>query len=252
MNAIHRIFFVMAAAVLTAACSPDEEVTPQQTLGELSFSIVSAASDPIQLPAGIISCSDKNAARVNDYARTINYIATYKTYFEPPTDAVKNSQRIKANKGRVNAADADYLVYTWKTQGKDIAYQISQQDGKNVFEVFTKAPGQSWMALLYAEEIAGGRQGHMLVYAGIDGIATPDTYTWLRNGDVVNFKVSTAREDGYHETTIIINTKSKEGSAELAVGTAKLYTMTWNTRGRGTWTRYSPDGSVAAGGAWDI
>jgi len=254
MKKINKFLFLIVVTAIVAACSKDEDPAPaQQKLEDVQLSLASSTNEPVEVPAAMANSTDEHAMMVNGYATSINQITSYMAYFEPPKEAVKGSTQITASNGRVAATKTEYLVYTWTSQDISIAYQISQQNGKNVFEIFTKTSGSKWLLYLYAEETTDGKQGQMKIYNSLFGDGSLlVTYTWARNGDMLNFNAVSDLQ-GYHiETKITINTKSKEGSAEYYLGTSKVYSMTWDTKGNGSWKEYGEDGSVIDNGAWKV
>ena len=241
---------MIAATALLAACSKDEDPAPaRQGLQNVSLSMAAGTGDLIEVPAAIATLSDEHAMMVDSYAGAINEVCAYLAYFHPPAEAEKGSMQIAASNSRKGAAKNGYLVYSWTSQDKVIAYQVSQQNDKNVFEVFTKASDKKWLLHVYAEETADGKKGQIQVYGPADGLLA-STYTWARNGDLINIAALSELQD--LQTSITIHTKSREGSAEYHIGAAKIYSLTWDTRGNGTWKRYKEDGAVAAGGAWRV
>jgi len=251
MKQIKNILLLIVAAAMIAACAHDDDPTPAQGLEGLSLSLVSGTTgDLVQAPAAIVNSSDEHAMMVNGYVSAVNRVCTYMSYLHPPAEAEKSNKQIKVANSRV-ASTAEYLVYSWTLQDMTIAYQVSQQDGKNVFEVFTKAAKKQWVPFLYAEETADGKQGRMNIY-GADSDALAFAYSWARNGDLLNLTAMSAREGANLEIAITIHTKSREGSAECYLDAVKTYSLTWDPRGNGTWTKYKENGAVAGGGAWKV
>jgi hypothetical protein len=75
------------------------------------------------------------------------------------------------------------------------------------------------------------------------------TYTWKHNGDMLDF-VMIASDI---KVAISINKKTKAGSVTYTIDDMKMYNMTWDAKGNGTWAWYDEeDGSVIDDGTWTV
>ena len=194
------------------------------------------------------------------YVEGVNAITSYLSYFTPPAGAVKSSTSITASNARVASTQKEYLVYIWTDANNgSVAYQVSEESDKYVFELFFKAKsGSNWLRYLYAEEKKDRSSGLMKVYDVFTG--GPSTtvlfsYNWARTGDQLDVTMEIPDEDPQFvfKTVISINVKTKAGSVSYYIGNVKEYNMTWDAAGNGTWTWYEEDGkTVNESGTWKV
>jgi hypothetical protein len=214
---------------------------------------MSGSSSVITTPSAMANSNDTYAMEANGYVAMANAMSGYVQYFKPPQGAVKSSTPITVANGRVAATQTEYLVYTWtdpQGSGVSVAYQVSEQSDKYVFEAFIKfAQEDEWMRYVYVEETKDGSEGVMRVYNAFMGDGSLLlTYTWKRAGDNFDFVMTTAE----YETSITINTKTKAGSVKYTYGGELAFTMTWDAAGNGQWVHYGEDGEVSESGSWKV
>jgi hypothetical protein len=256
MKKINKILLMIAFSAVVFSCSKDDDPTPAKSLEDVKLSLTTEGSaKPVEAPAAMAASSNQYAMQATGYVTSVNQITAYLSYFEAPATAVKSNTRITAKNGRVAATKTDYLVYTWTDANYDIsvAYQISEQNGKYVFEIFTKTGSTDWLLYLYAEEKTDGSEGLMKVYDSLFGDGSLIiTYTWKHTGDVLDFAMISETPGTSLKINISINTKTKAGSVEYIVDDAKFYTMEWDAKGNGSWKLFEEDGTVADNGTWKV
>jgi hypothetical protein len=253
MKKMNKVLLLIAFSAIVFSCSKDEDPAPAKSLEDVTLSLAaSGTAKPVEAPAAMSSSSDPNAQQASSYLTQVNQITSYLSYFTPPQGSVKSSTRITAANGRVAATQTEYLVYTWSDGDYSVAYQISEQSGKYVFEIFTKIGTKDWLLYLYAEEKTDGSEGLMKVYNSLFGDgALLVTYTWKHTGDVFDFVMATDTQDMDIKIAISVNTKTKAGSVTYTIDGAKFYASTWDAQGNGSWTFYDlEDGSVSTSGTW--
>lgn len=254
-----KITRILLFSILTAvafSCSEDDDA--KSSSSDLEKASLSFAGDAkvIAPPSAMASSEDTYAMMANSYITQANLMTNYLSYFTPPSGATKSSTAITASNGRVAAAQTEYLVYTWSDPNYgSIAYQISQESDKWVFEIFFKGKGQSsWLRYVYAEEQKDKSSGFMNIYdifTGDGGLLL--NYAWTRSGDVLTFVLSESASGLNVKVTIVINEKTKAGSVLYTIDGAKFYEMEWDAQGNGSWAIYEDDGTtVLEEGTWTV
>jgi hypothetical protein len=239
---------LLSAAVFAAACSDDDDKKSSLETAKLSFS---ENQTVIEAPAGLQNSEDTYAQIANSYIQMANGLTSYMGYMQAPQGAVKSKTRITAANGRTKET-GDVLVYTWSDaqQGISIAYQISEESDKYVFEIFLKETGTDWLKYFHAEEKKDASAGLMKIY-NIYGDNTSDVifqYSWERaNGELT--LTFTDSEDN-DSVVITINETTGAGNVVSYEDGVKTYEMTWDAAGNGTWAYYE-DGDVVESGSWD-
>ena len=147
-----KILMSLVFVFVVFSCSKNSDPAPSSSLETASISF-SGETKIAQVPTAMASSQDSYAQMTAGYVTSINAITGYLTYFTPPAGATKSSTAITASNGRVSSTQKDYLVYTWSdaTYGS-IAYQVSLESDKYVFELFFKGKNKSsWLRYVYAE-----------------------------------------------------------------------------------------------------
>jgi hypothetical protein len=256
MKKINKILLMIAFSAVLFSCSKDDDPAPAKSLEDVSLSLAASGSTaPVEAPAAMAKSTDDHAMIANSYVTSVNAITGYMSYFKAPQGSVKSSTRITAKNGRVAATKTDYLVYTWTDAQNNIsvAYQVSEQSGKYVFEIFTKTGNKDWLLYVYAEEKTDGSEGSMKVYNSLFGDGSLlVTYQWKHNGDILDFSMVSDTQGTKAEINISINKKTKAGSMEVIFDDVKLYTMQWDAKGNGSWKVFEEDGTEADKGSWTV
>ena len=255
MTKPYKLLLLIAFSVVAFSCSKDDDATPEKSLEDVTMSL-SGSSSIVTPPTAMASSDNTYAMQASGYVSLANAMSGYLQYFKPPQGAVKSSTAITTANGRAAAAQTEYLVYTWtdsQGSGLSLAYQVSEQSGKYVFEIFIKFDqGDDWMRYVYAEEAKDGSEGLMRIFGAMYG--SDDlmlNYSWKHTGDLFEFVMSSDADASAYEVSIKINTKTKAGSVEYVIDGALMYNMTWDAAGNGTWTYYI-DGEIYESGSWNV
>jgi hypothetical protein len=249
-----RVLFLLGIALLAVSCSKDDDAKP--SLEEATLSLTSN-NQVITAPAAMAASQDEHAIIASSYIGIANSMSTYLSLFNKPNGAVKSTTKITAANGRTAEA-GDVLVYTWSdaNSGTSVAYQVSEESDRYVFEIFYKWSGQSeWLKYFQAEEKKDKSSGFMKVY-DILGIISDDpsvalvNYEWTRAAGILNFTVTDY--SGAIKIDLVINEKTKAGSVVYTIDGIKEYTMTWDANGNGSWAFYDEQGNVSAEGTWTV
>jgi len=251
-----RIVLFSALFAMAFSCSEDDDATaPDKGLEQASLSFAGDTKAAITPPAGMASSQDEHATMANGYIASVNAMTDVLSFFTPPSGAVKSSAKITASNGRVAATDTDYLVYTWAgANGGSVAYQISSESDKWVFEVFYKTKDASeWTAYVYAEEKKDKSEGLMKIYSPIADGDLLSTYTWTRANDVLTLVFSESITGQNIAITIAVNEKTAAGSVEYTTNGVVFAKIEWNAKGDGSWVEYEEDGiTVVDQGTWKV
>lgn len=239
---------LFSAAIALAACSDDDD--KKSSLESAKFSLA-AKSAVIAAPEALTESEDEHAMMANSWIQLANGMTQYLGYFELPDGAAKSSTRITASNARVKDT-GDVLVYTWEDEqsGWSIAYQVSEESDRYVWEIFIKQAGSDWLKYFHAEETKDQTAGSMKVYDiyGDSPSTVVFSYEWLRVGDLFTLTFSDGTDDNVF--IIEVNVKTGAGSVVSKENGVKTYEMTWDAQGNGTWTYYQ-DGEVSDSGTWE-
>ncbi len=253
-----RLLLFLALSVVIFSCSKDEDPTPASSSLETATLSLSANATVVSAPAAMRASTDDYAVMASGYVQSVNGMTNYLSMFTVPAGAVKTSAGITASNARVASTQKEYLVYTWSDANNGtVAYQISEESGKYVFELFFKAKSaSSWLRYLYAEEMKDKSAGAMKVYDIFTGGPTTSvlvSYSWAKSGDVLNFTMEVPDPDFSYKIVISVNLKTNSGSVSYYLGGVKWYDMIWDTKGNGTWSWYEEDGkTVSESGKWTV
>ncbi|MBT1686908.1 hypothetical protein [Dawidia soli] len=255
MKKINKFLLLVAFSAAAFSCSKEDDATPEKSLEDVSMSL-SGSSSVISTPSAMASSDDTYAGLASSYVAMANAMTGYSQYFKPPQGAAKSTTPITVANGRVAAAQTEYLVYTWtdpQGSGMSLAYQVSEESDKYVFEIFMKfSQEDDWMRFIYAEETKDGSEGLMHIYVAMNGDdAVFVTYSWKRSGDNFDFVISGIEGESSFEITINGNTKTKAGSAKYVLDDELMFTMEWDAAGNGEWAYYV-DGQVDESGSWEV
>ncbi|WKN43333.1 hypothetical protein [Tunicatimonas pelagia] len=196
------------------------------------------------------SSNDTYAQRAVGYVKLVNQIGSYFNYFQPPTGATRSSQPITVANGRIEATQKQYLTYTWTDQQTTIAYQISEEGDKYVWEIFLKQGEGDFQRFIYAEESKVARIGKMDVYNYFAGQGNDllMKYAWEEKEDE-SFILTGIVPSGDLTYVITVNPDAS-GSAKYTFAQDK-YEIQWDAAGNGNWAFYS-EGSVVTSGDWSV
>src|SRR4051812_15269928 len=189
---ITRVVLLLSAAIFAGACSKDDDAKSSLENAKISLA---ANTQVIKAPAGLANSEDANAQQANAWIQMANGMSSYLTYFDLPDGAKKSTTKITASNGRTKAT-GDVLVYTWTDEqsGTTIAYQVSEESDKYVWEFFWKTNGE-WLKYFHAEEKKDKSAGSMKIY-DIFGIYGDNPsyifveYSWGRVGDIFTLEMS--------------------------------------------------------------
>ncbi len=255
---LNRYVAILAAGItVLSACSKDEEnsIKPsdEPALEEVSLSLAGdATSEIIEIPEGLASSSDSIAQVAISSIQTVNQITNYFSVFTPPANAEKSNSPIISANGRAKATNKEYLVYTWVIGQHSIAYQLSSEGDKYVWEIFMKNGDEDYKKYVYTEESKTVKKGFMKVY-DISGFIAEDgvlaEYTWDKNSDGVFFVTASLpfAELAYH---ITLNA-DHSGNVKYYLGGEIYYHIIWTGQGSGNWMWYS-EGEVVSEGVWNV
>jgi hypothetical protein len=239
---------LLSAAIIASACSDDDDKKSSLETAKLSLA---ASQKVIEAPAAMQNSENEYAQMANGWVQLANGMTQYFTYLEFPEGAAKSTTRITPSNARVKAT-GDVLVYTWSDEqsGYSIAYQVSEESDKYVWEIFLKEGGSDWLKYFHAEEKKDRSAGFMKIYNiyGDDPSEVIFTYEWSRSGDELTFTFS----DGSDQSKLIITVNEKTGAGSIVSieDGIKTYEMTWDAQGNGTWAFYE-DGEVSESGTWE-
>lgn len=245
------LFWPLALVIILISCNdPNDPVLPASELANVELSLL---SNPLEasVPEAMKNAEDPYAIVSATYAEQINFISSYATYFTPPANAAKQSRTTSIGPNGTSAS-LNYLVYTWSAEGIDYAYQISEQNYLNVFEIFMRESGQTaYTRFLVAEESKDGKTGQLILLLGTEGVLD---WQWHKaaNGSI-SFTFSQADQAGndLSRQTCTINS-DQSGWMEITQDEVKQLESQWDSQGNGSWKEYSEEGTLAEEGTWTI
>jgi hypothetical protein len=236
---------LLSAALIAAACNDDDDKSSLET-AKLSLSTNTTV---IEAPAAMQSSENSYAQMANSWVQVANGMTQYLSYLELPEGAAKSTNRITASNARVKET-GDVLVYTWTDEqsGYSVAYQVSEESDRFVWEIFLKESGSDWIKFFHAEEKKDRSEGFMKIYDayGDDPSVVIVMYEWSRSGDLLTLTLSTDTD----KIIITVNEKTGAGSVVSIENGVKTYEMTWDAQGNGSWTYYE-GGQVSDSGTWE-
>ena len=246
----------LSALVVLGSCSKEEDAVapaPEESSQDLESVTLSFASESgqqvVAVPESMTSSDDPYAQSAATYVATVNQIGSYFTYFQPPAGAEKSSEPIAPANGRLAATNKQYLVYTWAQQEMTIAYQLSEESDKYVWEIFWKQGEGEFKKYLYAEESKTAKKGKLIVYGiiGTQNDVFSVQYDWEKETDGTTKLIGTinSTDDIALVYTIIVNPDAS-GSVEYKFAEGR-YLMLWDGVGNGSWTLYGEDGNTLSG-----
>ncbi len=246
------LILIFGTSLMVGACSKEDEgeVKPEGTdLEEVSLSLAEeSVNNAIEVPQGMSSSDNEYAQMAVGYVNMVNTVGSYFTYFKPPAGAEQSNQPISPSNARMGAANKEYLVYKWTHQDITVAYQLSDEGDKYVWEIFWKQGDEGFKKYVYAEENKTAKQGMMKVYNIFEG-KNEELYifSWDKkeNGALV---MTGSFPAGGFSYTVSVNPDAS-GDVVYYESDKKLYAMTWTSKGDGTWTAYE-DGKKSFEGTW--
>lgn len=246
------LMMIFGASLMVGACSKEDEgiVEPQsQNLEEVSLSLAAESeAQTINIPDGMSSSDDPYAQIAVGYVTMVNQIGSYFSFFTPPANAEKSSQPITASNARTATSNKEYLIYKWTHQDLTVAYQLSDEGDKYVWEIFWKEGNGDFKKYLYAEESKTAKKGLMKVYnifEGKDEVLYLFSWDKKENG-ALSMTGSFPTENFYY--TVNVNPDAS-GDVAYVINNKKVYTMTWTSKGDGTWASYD-NGEKSLEGTW--
>ena len=247
------LMFIFGFSLIVGACSKEDDgdIEPQtENLEEVTLSLAAEGeADAIEVPEAMSSSEDTYAQMAVGYITMVNQIGSYFTFFKPPAGAEKSNQPITASNARTAASQKEYLVYTWSSQGYTVAYQLSDEGDKYVWEIFWKQGEGDFQKYVYAEESKTKKQGMMKIYDIFTGGGGElYLFSWdKQDNGALSITGSFPSENFYY--TVSVNPDAS-GSVEYVVNDERVYMMTWTGEGDGTWAYYE-DGEISLEGTWD-
>jgi hypothetical protein len=247
---LSKILSMMVLVAIAAACSKDDEPEPNVEDAALSFS---QNSPIIEVPQSLVTNEDSYAQMAAGWISMANGMTANLAMFTPPAGAQKSTDLITPVNGRVSASSG--VVYSWSDgQGNHVAYQVRDESDKYVFELFYKGVDDAgWYRYLYAQEAKDRSAGYMRLY-DVWGVSSDSrgtelmSWDWARKGDQFTLDFSSA--EGEMKVTLVINTKTKAGSAVYYESSNKLFEMEWDALGKGSWKSYDA-GELVDQGTWE-
>ena len=246
MKPIKAIFIFLA--IITMSCSKkDNEPQPDQSLEDAARNF-SQNTVQIQEPEGLKNSSDTYAQLANSYIQTANSLSNYSALFQIPSGATKTSTPIVASGGRVAKTNTEYLIYQWESQGTGVAYQIHADGNKYIYEYFIKTTAQDgWQKYLYAETQKDQIKALFTICNYLDGTILLN-YDWQVVGTQFTMNVSSPSVSSL--TVLNMDTDTGAGTVSTFSDNVKIYDMTWDNLGNGSWVYYNSDGSTLLSGDW--
>jgi hypothetical protein len=243
---IKLLLFVVA--LFAFSCSKDEDPAP--TLETTALSLTQ--DQGITAPAAMATSSNTYAQEAAGYIEMANLFATYSELFKIPAGATKTTTKITATNGRINNT-GDYVTYEWTDadSGDKVALQISEQADQYTWEIFVKPSAQAaYLKFINATEKKDKSAGSFKVYDITDPTATDLwlDYVWTRSGDTLHIVLV---ELSIIKVDMTINTKTKAGNFIVYVDNEKLYEMSWDAQGNGTWKSFD-NGVLTDQGSWTV
>lgn len=242
---------LLAVALFAFSCSGDDE-KPSLDKQALSFL---EDDQVITVPPALLASDDDQAQLAASWITMANAMSSYLHYFEMPAGAQKSEAKITASNGRVKDA-GDHVTYVWTDEqsGQSVAYQVSEESDRYVFEIFLKLDAAAeFLKYFHAEEKKDRSEGFMKIY-DIFGISGDDTsvvwleYDWSRAGNIFNLTMKDHTDNYRIEFAIDRNTNA--GSVVFYGGGVKGYELIWDGAGNGTWAYFNDEGTVVESGAW--
>jgi hypothetical protein len=250
-----RIVLFGALFAMAFSCSEDDDATSSDATLEKASLSFAGETKAITPPAAMASSQDEHAMIANGYIASANAMTSVLSYFTPPSGATRSSTKITAANGREAATATEYLVYTWSDPNVgSIAYQISSESDKWVFEIFYKAKdASSWLAYVYAEEKKDKSEGLMKIYNLFGDGELAYSYTWKRTDDILTLVLSESLTGENVTITIAINEKTAAGSVVYTSNGITFAEIEWDAKGNGSWVMYEEDGvTVVDEGKWTV
>jgi hypothetical protein len=244
-----KILSLLLMMAFAMSCSKDEK-DPEPDLDKVSISLAENAQ-VITVPTAMANSEDPYAQQASSYITLANSVSANFALFKAPANATKSTTEITPVNGRVNAS-AKVVVYTWTDPSYgSVAYQVKDAGTKYTFEFFVKPQGETgWYRYLHAEEEKDHSTGNMIVY---DYFSKSNDillqWDWTKSGDDFKMNMTSSLDSDVFKVTIAINTKTKAGSVVYFQNALKLYDMTWDAQGSGTWNFYE-NGVVTDSGTW--
>jgi hypothetical protein len=241
---------LLIAVFFAFSCSKDEE----PGLDKKAISLMEG-NQIIAAPPALLASDDPQAQLAASWIVSANAMSSYLYYFNIPAGTQQSGSKITAPNGRMKDA-GDYVTYIWEDEnsGNSVAYQVSEESDRYVFEIFLKLEGEfDFLKYFHAEERKDRSQGSMKIY-DIFGIYGDDAsvvwlnYEWSRVGSLFNLTMTEYSESFVVDITIDQNTKA--GSVVYYLEEQKEYELIWDGSGNGNWAYFDAEGGVTDSGTW--
>lgn len=241
---------LLAAAISAFSCSRDEEPSLEKKAISLA-----EGNQVITAPPALLESEDEQAQLAASWIMMANSMTSYLYYFDMPAGAQKSEARITASNGRVKDA-GDHVTYVWTDEqsGQSVAYQVSEESDRYVFEIFLKLePSADFLKYFHAEEKKDRSEGFMKIY-DIFGISGEDAsvvwleYDWSRVGNIFNLTMKDHTDN--YRIEFAIDTNTNAGSVVFYGEGVKGYELVWDGAGNGTWAYFNDEGMVVEQGTW--
>lgn len=247
-----KTFLLVAITLFIFSCS-EEEVDNNQSLEKATLSIAEK-DDVVEVPSGLQTSDDPYAMQVNTWVQTANAMSQYFGYFEIPEEAEKVDDPIVPANGRANLTTEEYLVYKWTDPQSDygVAYQVSQEVDKYIFQIFFKLPDDpNWYKYVEAEEQKDESAGSFVVYGAFNKSSSALLeYNWTYDDGTFSFNM--INNSSTFEFEMVVNEETGAGEIKYySEGKLDSY-MKWDGVGNGSWKVYNSEGELDSEGSWTV
>lgn len=246
MKPFNLLFFVLGFLFILSSCSKDDSQEPMlEEEAEPQIGIFGSEDGeiPIRVPEAMAASTDPHAIMATAYVNLSTSFSIYGAFFEIPEGIAPSSQPITAANGRISA---DYKTYEWiGADGSAVAYQFSEQGGKQLFEIFIKEGGKGYLKMMEVLQDKDGKSGTMKWFSEL-GMAA--IWTWEFMQDESYFLVFSS-EDAKYEVT---SNKDLSGIVKFYSDNALVSEISWDSEGNGIWKDYDESGNIEDSGAWEI
>lgn len=249
-----KTFLLAVVTLFIFSCSEDE-VSNDQNLEEASLSL-SQKDKVVDVPSGLETSDNIYAAQVNTWVQMANSIQNgYLGYFEVPDGATKSSEPIVAANSRANLTTGEYLVYKWTDPGSGygLAYQVSQEADKYIFQIFFKfSDDPNWYKYIEAEEQKDESSGSFKIYGALGQSSSSVylKYEWTYNDGMFNFNIY--NNTSSFEIDMVVNEETGAGEVKYYSSGQLDSFMSWDAKGNGSWKIYDDAGDLDDQGSWTV
>ena len=246
MKSFNLLFFVLGFLFILSSCSDDDSQDPkveEQDAPQIGIFGTEDGLPPVRVPQAMAESSDPHAIMATAYVSISTSFSIYSVFFEVPEGAKSSGQPITAANGRVSA---DYKTYEWTgADGSAIAYQFSEQGGKQLFEIFIKEGGKGYLKMMEVLQDKDGKSGSMKWFSELGMSAL---WTWKIMPDE-SYHLVFSSDDSRYEVN---SNKDLSGTVKFYDGNALVSEISWDSKGNGVWTDYNDEGEIEDQGDWEV